>query len=97
LQLTDKTFVTSGVYERYFKENGKHYHHLFDPFTGYPADNSLLSVTIVTDVSMDADALSTKVFVLGYDRGLALLESFPDVEAIFILENMEIRSTNRLN
>jgi len=46
---------------------------------------------------MDADALSTKVFVLGYDRGLALLESFPDVEAIFILENMEIRSTNRLN
>jgi len=97
LQLTDKTIVTSGVYERYFKENGKHYHHLFEPFSGYPADNGLLSVTIVTDVSMDADALSTAVFVLGYERGLVLLESFPEVEAIFILENMEIRSTGRLN
>jgi len=97
LQLTDKTIVTSGVYERYFKENGKHYHHLFEPFSGYPADNGLLSVTIVMDVSMDADALSTAVFVLGYERGLVLLESFPEVEAIFIFENMEIRSTNRLN
>ena len=97
LQITEKTVVTSGVYERFFEEDGVRYHHLFSPFHGYPADNGLLSVTVITDISMDADALSTAVFVLGYEKGIALLESFPEAEAVFIFEDMTIRATSGAN
>jgi thiamine biosynthesis lipoprotein len=98
LQITNKTIVTSGIYERYFEKDGKHYHHLFSPSQGYPVENGLLSVTIIIDISqtnasMDADALSTAVFVLGYDAGLALLEYFSDTEAVFIFEDRSIRTT----
>jgi len=93
LQLTDKTIVTSGVYERHFTENGRFYHHLFNPSTGYPSDKGLLSVTIIANISMDADALSTAVFVLGYEKGLALIESMPGTDAVFVFEGMDIRTT----
>ena len=93
VQVREKTVVTSGVYERFFEEDGKRFHHIFSPSQGYPADSGLLSVTLITDNSMQADALSTAVFVLGYERGRALLEFFPDTEAIFIFDDMSIRST----
>jgi len=93
LQTIEKTIVTSGIYERYFEEDGKHYHHIFDPSTGYPAENGLVSVTLITDISMDADALSTAVFVLGYDAGIRLLETFPGTEAVFAFNDKSIRTT----
>jgi len=96
LQITEKTIVTSGVYERYFEENGKRYHHLFDPSSGYPADNGLVSVTIITDNSMDADALSTAVFVLGYEAGSAFLEKYSGAEAVFVFED-SVRKTSGIN
>ena len=89
-----KTIVTSGVYERFFEKDGKHYHHIFAPSTGYPAENGLVSVTLITDISMDADALSTAVFVLGFDEGIRLLESFPGTEAVFVFEDKTIKTTS---
>jgi thiamine biosynthesis lipoprotein len=97
LQVTAKTIVTSGVYERYFIEDGVHYHHLFDPFSGYPVQNDLLSVAIITDISMDADALSTAVFVLGYENGMKLINTLQGVDAVFIFEDKNIRTTAGAN
>ncbi len=79
------TVVTSGIYERYFVgEDGVHYHHILDPATGYPVRNGLVSVTVIAESSIDADGLSTTLFALGLERGMALAESLPGVEAIFI-------------
>ncbi|HQK34238.1 MAG TPA: FAD:protein FMN transferase [Spirochaetales bacterium] len=75
--------ITSGVYERYFIENDKRYHHILDVESGYPVDNGLVSVTIIADSGIQADALSTTLFVLGIEKGLALAEQ-EGVEAIFI-------------
>ena len=61
-KLTDKTMVTSGVYERFFIKDGKRYHHIFDTKTGYPVDNGLASVTVITNKSFDADGCTTKCF-----------------------------------
>jgi len=93
LQMQEKTVVTSGVYERYFIKDEKRYHHIFDPFTGYPAESGLLSVTVISDISMDADALSTAIFVLGYEKGMDLLTVFPGAEAIFVFEDKSVRVT----
>lgn len=90
LQLSDKSLVTSGDYQRYFTENGKRYHHILDPKTGYPAENGLSSVTIISDSSAVGDALSTACFVLGKDKGLELINSYEGVEAIFIDQDENI-------
>ena len=73
LSVKDVSVVTSGVYERFFVYEGRLFHHLLDCKTGYPADNGLMSVTIVSGSSMDADALATAVFVMGKERGMDLL------------------------
>ena len=90
---SNMTIVTSGVSQRYFMYDGVRYHHLFSPFEGHPARTGLLAATIVTQVSMDADALSTAIFVLGYEKGRALIEPLEGVEAIFLFEDRSIRKT----
>ena len=65
-------------------QDGKRYHHILDPKTGYPAESGLSSVTIISDSSVVGDALSTTCFVLGKDKGLELINSYDGVEAIFI-------------
>jgi thiamine biosynthesis lipoprotein len=77
--------VTSGDYERYFEQEGKRYHHILDPRSGFPADR-LVSVTVIASTCALADALSTAVFVLGHEEGLELLEQFPDAEGLLIAE-----------
>ena len=84
LTVTDLSAVTSGSYERCFTLDGVLYHHILDPRTGQPVRNGLSSVTIVCPRSTDADALSTSCFVLGLEKGLDLIESLPDTEALFI-------------
>ncbi len=84
VRVKNKSVVTSGVYERYFEKDGKLYHHILDAKTGYPVDNGLASVTILSDLSADGDALSTSVFALGLTKGMALINSLDGVEAIFV-------------
>ncbi len=80
----DKTVVTSGGYERYFKIGDEIYHHIIEPETGYPAKSEFKSVTIVGDNSMLADALSTSIYILGLEKGKELISSIKDVDVIFL-------------
>ncbi len=96
LNLSDKTVVTSGDYERYFEKDGVRYHHILDPKTGYPSDSGLISTTIVADNSIDADALSTATFVLGLDKGMRLIESLKGIDAIFITRDKKVYVTDGL-
>ena len=81
---SDQSIVTSGVYERCFQQDGKNYHHILNPRTGYPYDNGLLSVTIIGPESTHCDALSTACFSLGLEKGMELIDSIPDYYAIFV-------------
>ena len=94
LSVKDQTVVTSGTYERFFEQDGTVYHHILDPKTGYPVENNLESVTIVTESSMSADALSTMTFVLGLEKGLNLVESLDDVEALFITRDHQLYASS---
>jgi len=96
VNLTDKSVVTSGVYERYIEKDGKIYHHMLDPETGYPFDNNLQSVTIIAKKSVDADALSTSTFGLGIENGTKLINSIDGVDAIFITKDKKIYTTKNL-
>ncbi|MCM1145214.1 MAG: FAD:protein FMN transferase [Blautia sp.] len=87
LSVSDKSLVSSGIYERYFYQDGTLYHHILNTANGYPIQNHLLSVTILSDSSMIGDALSTSCFVLGLEEGMALIESLEEVEAVFITED----------
>ncbi|MCI9305232.1 MAG: FAD:protein FMN transferase [Lachnospiraceae bacterium] len=84
LSVTDQSVVTSGIYERCFTQDDVLYHHLLNPKTGYPCDNELASVTIVSDHSVDGDALSTCCFLMGTEQGMKLINSLTDVQAVFI-------------
>lgn len=68
LSIKNKAVITSGGYERYFEQDGKTYHHIIDPSTGYPANNGLSSVTIVSDDGTLADGLSTSLFIMGPEK-----------------------------
>lgn len=90
IETTDQTIVTSGNYERYFIKDGKLYHHILDPATGYPAESHLLSASIVSNSSFDADALSTAVYIMGVKAGLKFIENLPGVEAMFITDELNV-------
>ncbi|WP_205410170.1 FAD:protein FMN transferase [Acetivibrio cellulolyticus] len=96
LQVTNKTIVTSGDYERFIKVNGKNYHHIIDPRTGYPADSNLESATVICENSMKADILSTAAFVLGLNEGMEVIGKVNDVEAILVTKDKEVFITKGL-
>jgi thiamine biosynthesis lipoprotein len=96
VEVCDQAVVTSGDYQRYFIEDGKRYCHIIDPTTGYPIDNDLMSVTVITSSSADADGLA-KAIVLGLDDGMAFIEAYDGAEAIFITTDKEIYVTEGLN
>ncbi len=96
IQVHDQTVVTSGNYERYFIVDNKRYHHIIDPKSGYPAENGIISATIVTSSSTDADGLSTSVYVLGPDRGMELIENLEGVECIIITEDKKVLMSSGL-
>jgi len=90
--LVDKTMVTSGVYERFFIRDGKRYHHILDAKTGYPVDKGLMSVTVITPKSFDADGFTTTIFALGRERGMALARA-KGVDAIIVDEGRKVYMT----
>ena len=93
MDITGKSVVSSGIYERCFKQGGKLYHHILNPQTGYPYENGLISVTIISDQSVDGDALSTTCFALGLEDGLKFAEK-KGVQAVFITEDYELHYTD---
>ena len=95
MDLTDTTFSTSGDYERSFIDGGRRYHHILDPDRGQPARGSR-SVTIVAKRAVIADSLSTGVFVMGPDPGMALIEKLPDVEGVIVTDANEVKVSSGL-
>jgi len=89
VELRDSTFSTSGDYERFFMKDGVRYHHIIDPGTGQPA-RGCRSVTIVADSPLLADGLSTGVFLLGPEKGMALIERLPHVEGVIVSDKNEV-------
>ena len=96
IKISNKSVVTSGIYERYLEFNDKIYHHMLDPHTGYPFDNNLSSVTIVSDTSMICDALSTTTFGLGIEGGMKLIDDMDGVDAIFITKDKKVYLSKNL-
>ncbi len=86
----DISVVSSGIYERYFIQDGKMYHHILDPSTGYPYNNGLVAVTIISGKSVDGDALSTTCFAMGLEKGLEFASSLENVYAVFITEDEKL-------
>lgn len=90
VDVTDKSVVTSGIYERYFKHNDVIYHHILDSSTGYPIQNNLSSITIISDTSTQGDALSTLLFSLGGEQALDYDKKHNEIETIIIDRNNNI-------
>jgi len=96
IDLTNSTFSTSGDYERFFIKDGRRYHHIIDPATGEPSQAGCRSVTIVTTSALWADGLSTGVFLLGPEKGMALVQRLPDVDAVIVTSKNAVLMTPRL-
>ncbi len=94
ISVMNKSVVTSGNYERYFKADGKRFQHIIDPRTGYPSESKIISATIISDLSIDGDGLSTGVYILGINKALNLIQSLNGIEAIFITEDKKISVTS---
>lgn len=90
LNLENLSLVTSGPYERFLEVEGVIYHHILDTNTGYPVDTNLTSASIIANNSFIADALSTAIYSLGLERGLKLIDSIDNVEAVFVDKNNNI-------
>jgi thiamine biosynthesis lipoprotein len=95
VELSDATFSTSGDYARFFFQRGVRYHHLLDPATGQPA-RGCRSVTIVADSPSVADGLSTGVFILGPEAGMALIERLPQVEGVIVTAHNDVMISSGL-
>lgn len=91
VDVEDKSVVSSGIYERCFTgEDGRLYHHILNPKTGYSFDNELMAVTIISEKSVDGDGLSTSCFSMGLAEGMAYINSLDGVEALFITEDEKL-------
>ncbi|MBE6935533.1 MAG: FAD:protein FMN transferase [Ruminococcaceae bacterium] len=93
LAVSNMAVVTSGGYERYLEIDGKQYHHIMDPSTGYPCESDLLSVTILSESALYGDILSTSLFVMGYDAAMEYWRTSRDFEAIFVLSDGSVCMT----
>ncbi len=96
VEVSDKTVVTSGIYERGFEADGTYYHHILDVKTGWPVDNDVVSVSLVGDkgTSADCDAMATICLMLGVEDGVKFIEGIDGVEALFVDEDGELTKTS---
>jgi len=96
LHLKDNSIVSSGVYERFFEEDGVRYHHILNPFTGYPEQNSLQAISIVSKNSVDGDGLSTSLFVMGLKEAYTYASERDDIEVLLITDDNKLYYTEGL-
>ena len=89
LLLTNKTIATSGNYRNFFTHDGKSYSHIISPTTGYPIDNNILSVTVISDKCIDADALATSLIVMNIEDGIDLIDKIKGTEVFYITKENE--------
>ena len=94
LEIKEAAVATSGDYQRYFEEDGIRYHHILDPSTGYPAHSGLRGTTVIAPDCATADALATAAFVMGPEKGLAMLEKWEGAEGVLITEDGTILTTS---
>lgn len=94
MTIEDMSVVSSGVYERHFVKDGINYHHILNPKSGYPYENGLVSVTIISKLSIDGDALSTTCFSMGLKKGMELINSMDDIYGVFITDDDKVQYTN---
>lgn len=97
VSVKDKSIVTSGVYERHFEADGHNYHHILNPDSGFPYENEILGVSIISDKSIDGDSLSTTLFALGIEKGLELVNNTPGVDALFITKDHNLYLSEGFN
>src|SRR5262249_38112595 len=86
-ELTDASLTTSGISRNYEIKDGKKIGHILDPRTGYPAQNSLLSVSVIAKDTMTGDAYDTALMVMGLDAGLQFVEAHEELKAYFIAQD----------
>jgi thiamine biosynthesis lipoprotein len=100
VSIANKAVITSGAYERYFEDEdtGETYHHILNPQTGYPANNGLISVSVVSENGMLADALSTACYVMGLDESIQYWQQYgEDFDLILMTEDKEVYVTEPLS
>lgn len=98
LPVEDRAVITSGGYERYFEEDGNTYIHIIDPRTGYPADAGLISVTIVSEDGTLADALSTSLYIMGFEDAVSFWRAYGEnFEMVLITEDRQIYVTEGIS
>ena len=96
VKVKNKAVITSGIYQRYKKVNGKIYSHIMNPKTGKPINNDLYSVTVISDSGTTADALSTATMVMGLKKGMNFVNNRKDIEAVFIDKNNKLHLSKGL-
>lgn len=90
VSVSDKSVVTSGIYQRCFTYDGKIYHHILNPENGYPAETDLNAAVVIASSSVDADAYSTICMLLGHDKACDFIKKHPEVSAVLIDKNNQI-------
>ena len=94
IKLSDMSIATSGDYRNYYDFDGKRYSHIISPLTGYPVENNIISVSVVSKECLNADALATALMVIGVEDGIKLVEELEGYESLFILEDNSIRQSS---
>lgn len=92
----NKSVVTTGIYERFIEEGDKKYHHILNPKTGYPYESNIAGISIISDKSIDGDALSTLIFTLGIDDGLKFINELDGIECVFVDNDKKVYLSNGL-
>lgn len=97
IKVNNKSVVTSGIYERFFIQDDHLYHHIINPITGYPLNNELESVTVISNTSLEGDIYSTILYGLGIEKGREFLKKNQFLSVIFLLKNKTIKLFNSEN